>query len=84
MRLGALAATAGPTGPTGAGADPPVGFVAAPAHRVGRDPARLRHHRDTPRPQLGRLGPEPQPPLKLRQMRSHHRVPPCHESADPP
>ena len=32
-----------------------------------------------PRPQLGRLGrPEPQPPLKLRQMRSHHRVPPRH------
>ena len=23
-------------------------------------------------------GPEPQPPLKLRQMRSHHRVPPRH------
>ena len=78
MGFGALAATAGSTRPARTGADPGIGLLTASAHRVGRDPGRLRHHRDTFRPQLGRLGPEPQPPLKLRQMRSHHRVPPCH------
>ena len=78
MRFGSLATAADPTGPTRARADPLVGFLAAPAHRVGGDPGRLGHHRHTTRPQLGSLGSQPQSPLELRQMRSNNRIPPRH------
>ena len=78
MGFGSLATAAGPTGPTGARAEPLIGFRAAPAHRVGRDPGRLSHHSDTTRPQLGSLGSQPQSSLELRQMRSNNRIPPRH------
>ena len=74
--LGAFTAATGSTGPTQTRPGSVGSFLATPANRVRRDPARLGDYRDPTRTQLGSLRSQPQPPLKLRQMRSQHRVPP--------
>ena len=57
MRISALPAAARPNRTDRSRGRPGISFVAAPAHRVGRRPRRLRHHRDTPQPGLSRLEP---------------------------
>ena len=73
--LGPFTSTTGPTRPPLTGTGPGIGLGAPPTHRVGCDSGRPSHHRDTSRPQLGRLRAQPQPTLELRQKRTHHRIP---------
>ena len=73
--LGPLPAATGPAGPDHRSGIQTLGLGPTPTHRVRRHPRRQCDDRHTPGTQLGGLRPQPQPTLKLTQMRPQHLEP---------